>query len=103
MSSEPISSPLQRSERRALKGFLRNTAPDLNSQPQGFLDWYRELHEVFAPWQQRLVDARGRALAAALEGDAPNHLTPSAATEESWRISLSGMVPGPAQPDDGTR
>ncbi len=88
MSSEPISVLASAVERRALKGFLRNTAPDLNSQPRGFLDWYRELHEVFAPWQQQLVDARGRALAAALRGDAPNHFDPSAATEENWRISL---------------
>lgn len=65
-----------------------NTAPELTSQPDGFLDWYRELHQRFTPWQQQLLAQRRRVLAAALNGTLPNHLPPSEATDSDWKITL---------------
>lgn len=56
--------------------------------PAGFLDFLLPLHATFTPWQQRLVAARDRALAAAHRGQLPNYLPPSEATTRPWRIEL---------------
>src|SRR5947209_2071511 len=87
-------------------GFPVNTAPDLSTQPAGFLDWHRALHEHFTPWQQRLLRSRRERLNAALQGSLPNHRSPSAATRSDWTISLPdwcrdqrNQMTGPA--DDG--
>src|SRR5947209_14401034 len=87
-------------------GLPVNTAPDLSTQPAGFLDWHRALHEHFTPWQQRLLRSRRERLNAALQGSLPNHRSPSAATRSDWTISLPdwcrdqrNQMTGPA--DDG--
>jgi malate synthase len=77
---------------RSRTGFPMNTAPDLKALPHGFLDWYRELHERFTPWQQQFLSARQKTLKAALAGDLPDHLPPSVATESDWKIALPEWV-----------
>jgi len=75
------------------QGFPINTSPDLSAQPdaahsKAFLDWYRDLHERFTPWQQRIVTDRRRALEASLAGNKPNHLPASEATRSDWKITV---------------
>jgi malate synthase len=54
----------------------------------GFMAFYRPLHDAFARRQQELVRRRAERLAAAHRGQLPDHLPPSAATREDWRIEL---------------
>ncbi len=74
--------------------------------PRGFLDFYRPLHAALVPERNALVATRGTVLAAAHRGRLPDHLAPSAATRDPWRITLPGwcldqrnQMTGPA--DDG--
>jgi malate synthase len=89
-------------------GFHLNTAPRgfENDLPAGFLDFYAPLHQRFAAWQQRLLEARAAALQRAHAGHPPAHLAPSEATTGDWMGELPGwcadqrnQMTGPA--DDG--
>lgn len=72
-------------------GFQLNFAPlgaverDL---PAGFCDFLEPLHRRFTPWQQSLIEKRGRVLAASHHGNKPAHLPPSAASRDEWHIKL---------------
>jgi malate synthase len=56
--------------------------------PKGFVDFLLPLHRAFTTRQRELVQKRGAALAAAHEGNLPDYLPPSAATQENWQIDL---------------
>lgn len=56
--------------------------------PEGFLDFLFPLHQEFTPRQRRLVTARGEVLAAAHQGELPDHLPASEAISSDWRIDL---------------
>lgn len=77
-----------------MSGFGRdsNTAPPAfdprRDLPAGFFDAFLELHEQFTPRQQAIAAARLVALAAAQRGSGPEHLPPSPATNDEWRIEL---------------
>ena len=53
-----------------------------------FDDFYRPLHERFAPEQRRFLHERELRLARAHAGDLPGYLSPSSATTTDWRIGL---------------
>jgi malate synthase len=86
-----------------------NSAPPGAAQmdlPAGFLAFLEPLHRALTPWQQTLVGARARVLAAAHQGRLPEHRGPSEATTSDWRVELPGwcadqrnQMTGPA--DDG--
>ncbi|HUE80502.1 MAG TPA: hypothetical protein VMM84_00220 [Pyrinomonadaceae bacterium] len=73
-------------------GFRINSAPaDFDAAtdlPQGFMDFVLPLHEKLTPRQQELTAQRGHVLALAHKGVMPDHLTPSEATADSWKIDL---------------
>lgn len=87
-----------------------NTAPEgfdpERDLPQGFWAFYAPLHRRFTPGQQALAARRLVKLAEAHHGALPDHLPPSAATTDEWRITLPAwcqdqrnQMTGPA--DDG--
>jgi malate synthase len=55
--------------------------------PAGFADFYRPLHEAFAPRQRDAIKERARVLADAHAGKLPTYLPASAAAGD-WRIEL---------------
>jgi malate synthase len=55
--------------------------------PAGFADFYKPLHDAFAPRQQALAEERKVVLALSLEGHLPQYLAPSEANGE-WSIAL---------------
>jgi malate synthase len=67
----------------------RATGADL---PAGFLEFLLPLHQRFTPRQQQLIGRRRRVLESAHEGRRPEHLPPSQATREKWRIELPAYV-----------
>jgi malate synthase len=75
-----------------MSSFQMNTAPPgfapERDLPPGFMAFYAPLHAELTPRQEALLAARRRALAAALEGQRPDHLPPSPATTGDWRIEL---------------
>ena len=56
--------------------------------PPGFLAFLEPLHRALTPWQQTLVEARARVLAAAHQGRLPEFRGPSEATTAAWRVEL---------------
>lgn len=67
-----------------------NTAPAdyrLDDDP-GFAEFYRHLHRTFAARQQMLRAKRAVVLQRAHDGDLPQHLPPSEATETEWYVRL---------------
>jgi malate synthase len=54
----------------------------------GFFDFYAPLERELEPRRRELVGARAAALASALEGRKPQHLPPSPAITDNWRIDL---------------
>ncbi len=73
-------------------GFQLNTAPS-GFDPKGDLapglfEFLQTLHHQFTPRQQELVAKRKRVLAESLDGNHPDHLRPSEATQGNWRIEL---------------
>jgi len=56
--------------------------------PPGFWEFYRPLHRNFTPLQQVLAARRLVTLADAHHGALPDHLPPSPATTDAWRITL---------------
>jgi malate synthase len=56
--------------------------------PAGFMAFYLPLHREFTPRQQVLRARRAEVLAAAHAGRLPDHLPPSAANHDPWRIEL---------------
>jgi malate synthase len=56
--------------------------------PAGFLVFFRKLHEALTPRQRLLVAKRQETLRAAHAGTLPDYLPASAATKETWRITL---------------
>jgi len=75
-----------------LRGFAINTPPaGFNPEkdlPLGFLDFYLPLHRQLTARQQELIGKRKLALDASLAGQKPNHLPPSAATKDGWKIEM---------------
>lgn len=69
-----------------------NTTPsDFDAEarlPSGFLDFFLPLHRGFAPRRQALARRRAEALAEAHGDNLPNHLPPSEANMDDWRIEL---------------
>jgi malate synthase len=77
--------------RQGIKGFHTNNAPMGRRErelPAGFLPFFTPFHHKFAARHRALVAARRAALEQSLHGNKPNHLPPSAATNEDWRIEL---------------
>lgn len=75
----------------SLIGFKINSAPadfDPGTLPQGFLEFFRRLHERFTPWQEELIEKRRRQLDASHHGRKPSYLAPSEATKSDWHIEL---------------
>jgi malate synthase len=56
--------------------------------PKDFIEFLVPLHTALSPRQRRLIARRDSALAEAHAGKLPHYLTPSVATESSWRIEL---------------
>lgn len=56
--------------------------------PPGFLDFLIPLHRTLTPRQRELIGKRADALRAAHAGKLPNHLPPSEATANAWKIDL---------------
>ncbi|HEY6866300.1 MAG TPA: hypothetical protein VI792_03525 [Candidatus Eisenbacteria bacterium] len=56
--------------------------------PEGFMAFYRPLHAELTPRRNAIAAARLTALARAHRGELPDHLPPSAATRDPWRIEL---------------
>ena len=75
MSAPPMNCPPE--------GF--DAAADL---PAGFMEFLKPLHERFSPWREELVRQRAKRLAAAQEGDLPQHLPESEANRGDWKIDL---------------
>jgi malate synthase len=76
---------------KVIRGFHTNNAPAGAAQRElapGFLQFFTPLHRKFAARHRALVEARRAALEESLRGNKPNHLPPSAATREDWRIEL---------------
>jgi malate synthase len=68
-----------------------NTAPsgyELEDESTGFAAFYRQLHSKFTPSQRLLCAKRAHVLQRAHQGDLPQHLPPSAATETEWQVDL---------------
>jgi malate synthase len=59
-----------------------------NDLPKGFYELLAELHEQFTPRQRELVDKRRLVLVEAHNGNLPNYLPPSLATQSDWRIDI---------------
>jgi malate synthase len=75
----------------ARAGMHMNLAADADL-PAGFLEFLLPLHQRFTPWQQQLIERRHKVLEAAHRGHRPEHLKPSQATTEKWRIELPAFV-----------
>ncbi|MCX7640063.1 MAG: hypothetical protein N2Z23_06455 [Pyrinomonadaceae bacterium] len=60
--------------------------------PEGFFDFYEKLHQEFAELWRALREQRRRTLAMAHQGQLPNYLPPSEATESDWKIELPEYV-----------
>jgi hypothetical protein len=74
---------------------MNSAPPDLRPErdlPAGFMDFYLPLHAELTPRREALAARREATLAAAHRGH-PRGVADRAA----------GLVPRPAQPDDGTR
>ena len=56
--------------------------------PRGFADFFQNLHQRFAPWQEELIRERERVLRESLEGNKPTHCYPREAVRNGWRIEL---------------
>lgn len=73
-------------------GFRLNSAPaDFDAAtdlPQGFMDFVLPLHEKLTPRQQELIAARAQVLALAQKGSMPDHLKPSDASADNWKVEL---------------
>src|SRR5260221_6322604 len=70
---------------------MNSAPPDFRADralPPGFMSYYRPLHAELAPRRDALAGRRETVLAAAHRGVLPDHLPPSAATREVWRIEL---------------
>ena len=71
---------------------LMNTAPagfdPVRDLPKGFLDFLVPLDRAFTPGRRKLVQKRAAALAASHQGQPPDYLPPSPATQGNWRIEL---------------
>ena len=88
---------------------MNSAPPDFRADrdlPRGFLEFYLPLHAALVPERNALVARRDAVLAAAHHGELPDHLPPSAATRDAWRIDLPAwcrdqrnQMTGPA--DDG--
>ncbi len=69
-----------------------NTAPagfdPARDLPKGFLDFLVPLDRTFTPGQRKLIQKRAAALAASHQGQPPDYLSPSPATQGDWRIEL---------------
>jgi malate synthase len=59
-----------------------------NDLAPGFLEFFAPLHERFVPWQRDLVEQRKQAIEQAYQGNLPDHLPPSVATQSHWKIEL---------------
>jgi malate synthase len=104
-----VSTSVVGSRTTGLKDARMNCAPPgFNPErdlPQGFLDFFRSLHERFTARQQEIISLRAKKLERSLAGNRPNHLPESKASSE-WRIELPAwcqdqrnQMTGPA--DDG--
>src|SRR5207245_4978656 len=60
----------------------------LRDLPGGFIDFLRPLQQRFTPWQQALVEERGRVLDDSHQGNKPAHRYPAEAIRNGWRIQL---------------
>lgn len=56
--------------------------------PPGFLNFLQPLHRVFTPRQRALIARRAETLSAAHHDRLPQHLAPSPATTDDWKIQL---------------
>jgi hypothetical protein len=56
--------------------------------PKGFIEFLLPFHRAFTPRQRDLIGRRVSTLEAAHQGQLPNYLPPSPATQESWQIEL---------------
>src|SRR3954469_8173241 len=75
-------------------GMPMNTAPESAAAvpDQAFLDFLRPLHEKFTPRQQQHLAKRREALKTAHNGQLPQHLPASEATQSDWKIQLPEWV-----------
>ena len=77
---------------RSVVGFPLNCPPadfdPLRDLPGGFIDFLRPLQQRFTPWQQALVEERGRVLDDSHQGNKPAHRYPAEAIRNGWRIQL---------------
>lgn len=91
-----------------LRGFHLNSAPEgfERDLPQGFLEFYRPLHERLTPLQQALSRRREEVLSESNRGKLPDHREATPATQSDWKIEVPSwcrdqrnQMTGPA--DDG--
>jgi malate synthase len=73
-------------------GMHMNRASRGAELPRGLVEFLRQLHARFTPWQQELVAKRRQVLEASNAGRKPQHLPPSQATQSDWRIELPDYV-----------
>ena len=89
-----------------MEGFQVNRPPasfdPQHDLPQGFLEFLEPLHRRFAPWQRSLIEERKEILAESHQGERPVHRFPGRRRAARLANRIAGMVPGPAQPDDGS-
>ncbi|PYX35077.1 MAG: hypothetical protein DMG75_15265, partial [Acidobacteria bacterium] len=82
---------------RSVVGFPLNCPPadfdPLRDLPGGFIDFLRPLQQRFTPWQQALVEERGRVLDDSHQGNKPAHRYPAEAIRNGWRIQLPDWCP----------
>ncbi len=73
-------------------GFQLNSPPSGfdagRDLPEGFLDFFTDLHRRFAPGQEELIAERERVLAESLDDNKPTHRYPREAVRNGWRIEL---------------
>ena len=75
-----------------VSGFQVNTTPaDFNADrdlPEGFLEFFRPLHQKFTPRRDELVADRAIVLADSHAGNKPVHRYPGHAVRNGWHIEL---------------
>src|SRR3954465_1124388 len=77
---------------REISGFQINTTPaDFNTArglPEGFLEFFRPLHQRFSARRDELVADRAIVLADSHAGNKPVHRYPGQAVRNGWEIEL---------------
>ena len=73
-------------------GFQLNSAPSgfdpKRDLAPGLFEFLQVLHRQFTPRQQELAAKRKKVLARSLDGNRPDHVRPSEATQGDWQIAL---------------